>query len=119
MKNLVLSLLVLVILLPGLACADIMRHASAKGHCHSMNHKVPPEGVKLFKDCARIDLQKTDTSVLKKPVFEKQVFFVNAPAVTPLSVRYHDVRTTGPPVKRLTSDVTHPSVLLISPRLRI
>ena len=124
MKKLILSLLVFAMMLPGLACAEILHHAPAKQSCHGMKQAPAssPSGVMLFKDCAKSDLQKTSSvPVLKKPVFEKDYFSVPIVLGSLVSSDGHpsSFHATGPPFVRLTSDITHPPILLTSPRLRI
>ena len=126
MKKVIFSLLILVMMLPGLACANIMSHAPAKHmvgmlNCPGMNHKSTSQGIALFKDCSKADLQKvSDGSVLKKPVFAKEGFFT--PSLIS-SLNFYPVRQafypTGPPFVRLTENLTYPPILLTVPRLRI
>jgi hypothetical protein len=73
MKNFLLTLLVFVMLTPGLACANMMSRGSthrvtaemAKGMpcCPESEHKSDM-GTMLLKDCAKIDLQHVGDSLL-------------------------------------------------------
>lgn len=78
MKRFLLSLLVFVMLTPGLACAQFMhgqkQHTSMVGMVKKMPccPKSECPGTKLFKDCAKIDLQHaTDVPLLKKAEITK------------------------------------------------
>jgi len=81
MKHFLLSLMVLMMLTPGLACARFMPHHKASApHMHMAKdmpccpkQKTPPcDGTMLFKDCMHIDLQHTvDAPLLKKADIQK------------------------------------------------
>lgn len=81
MKNFLLSLLVLVMFTPSLACAGFMDNPQSKKPpmamagmakempcCPKSTQKSDGMGTMLFKDCAKIDLQHVGDSLLLKKV---------------------------------------------------
>lgn len=124
MKRIILTLLVLAMFLPGLACAKILDHAPTKQmegmeNCHGMKDKSPSNGVMLFKDCMKSDLQTaSDYPVIKKQVLEKQVFFIPVILQSLISFRGKaNSQSTGPP--HHFAALSYPPVFLTTLRLRI
>ncbi len=131
MKRFILSLLVLVMFTPSLACAKFMDHqktpqphmtmmASAQGMpcCPEANQKSDA-GTRLFKDCAKIDLQHVgDVSLLKK------ADSANVPYILPQVLTADNLAISkgllmhGPPA--LAENFrSYPPVFLATQRLRI
>lgn len=78
MRRFLSALLIFSMFLPGLACAEIMEHggkpqapaALQMQDCHGTQVQAEAEGVMLFKDCMKADLQSAgDGPLLEKPVF--------------------------------------------------
>lgn len=122
MKRLLLTLLVLVMLTPSLACAGILCHPASKTVSMDMPccPKCPHEtGVKFFKDCSGIDLQGVaDHIVLKKPVMHSHDLFVLTEVpqlVFAVTVSQHGIR--APPLSYHLSNT--PPIYLSTQRLRI
>jgi hypothetical protein len=124
MENFILSLLVFVMLTPGLACAQFMGHQkpfmAKEMPCRPDHEKSPDVGAAFFKDCAKIDLQHADNApLLKKPDIAKVFFpFVYAQRLGN-SLSSVGLAIRGPPLGRLSASETHPPILLYSQRLRI
>lgn len=123
MKRLLLTLMVLMMLTPSLACAGIMcqpmsKPASAADMpCCPKNLKET--GVKFFKDCAGIDLQIVSDHVsLNKQVFQSHDLFVMAdfPRLEfRTTTSQHGIR--APPLEYERS--SFPPIYLSTQRLRI
>ena len=136
MKRLLVHLLMLVMLMPGLACGPFM--SAGKAHaamahvkdmpgCHGMKmdqnaggKKTPDHnGLMLFKDCAKADLYGADHASLEKPDAGK-VFYVAwtdiVPAHTFTPADFQVIR--GPPPDSSSLPQTRPSILLITQRFR-
>lgn len=77
MKRLLLTLLVLIMLTPSLACADFMDYCppeqntsqSQEMPCHKQGKKSPD--IKFMKDCAQVDLQGVADHVFFKKQFSQ------------------------------------------------
>ena len=98
MKRLLLTLLVLVMLTPSLACAGFMMCCQPEQKaaqvqeipCHESGKKSAPD-VKFMKDCAQIDLQGVaDYVFLKKQFSQAHDFFIiaTAPQFNPASITH-------------------------------
>jgi len=136
MKRFLLSFLMFVMLLPGLACGPFMASkAQASMSQMPLNMKDCPgigtgaagkkalngDGPTFFKDCAHADLQKVDGHAsLKKPVFSSDVFplawvdTIQHDGFLPRNLK----AIRGPPPDRPTFFLTQPSVLLTTQRFR-
>ena len=122
MKRLLLTLLVLVMLTPSLACAGILCPPMSKAISADMPccPKCPHEtGVKFFKDCSGIDLQSvSDHVVLNKQVMQSHDLFVMADSPRldfRIAVSQHGIR--APPLDYGRS--SFPPIYLSTQRLRI
>ncbi len=129
MRNFLLTLLVFVMLTPGLACAGFMDNQKPSMAMAGLSKGMPccpksdPQsdmGTKLFKDCAKIDLQHADNAPLLKKSDIAKVFLPvigtqdQSNAFSPASL---EIR--GSPPERLSASETHPPILLSFGRLRI
>lgn len=128
MKRFLLSLLVLVMFTPSLACAQFMQaqkpHMEMAGMAKSMpccpkETQKSDMGGMLFKDCAKIDLQHaTDAPLLKKADIAKISPYILPPAVAAHSYGTMQARLIrGPPPPEITG--SYPPVFLATQRLRI
>jgi hypothetical protein len=136
MKKFLLSFLMFVMLMPGLACGPFV---AGKGQASlsqmPMQMKCCPgigtgaagkkalngDGPTFFKDCAHAELQKVDGHAsLKKPVFSSDVFplaWVDAIQHEGFLPRNLNA-IRGPPPDWTAFPQTQPSVLLITQRIR-
>ena len=132
MKKFLLSLLVLVMFTPSLACAGFMDgQKSLKPHmamsaaarempCCPKNTQKPDMGGMLFKDCAKIDLQHADNTPLLKKVDIVKV----SPYILPQDMiaeslgilQAHLIRSPPDPPEIFRS---YPPIFLVTQRLRI
>jgi hypothetical protein len=129
MKRFILSLMVLVMFTPGLACAQFMQHQqphmtqTAKDMpCCPKSKAASDMAGMLFKDCMKIDLQHANGApILKKVDIAKHTF----PVVQILALNegfgFVGNRTArGPPFERLSGlSETHLPIFLATQRLRI
>jgi hypothetical protein len=123
MKRLLLTLMMLVMLTPSLACAKICCPDSPKPSpskempCHHQDKKSSE--IKFMKDCAQIDLQGVaDQSLVKKQLVQADDFFIPIEAAAiPFNhaVASHGIRA---PPRRLGNFSPLP-VYLSTQRLRI
>jgi hypothetical protein len=130
MKNFLLTLLVFVMLTPGLACAKMMPHENAhkamagmaKGmHCCPEPEHQSDMGTMLFKDCAKIDLQYVgDSQLLEKTDIVKAALPYSlaqdriAGNLVPSQARF--IRGPPDPPEVFSS---YPPIFLTTQRLRI
>lgn len=136
MRKFLIHLLMLVMLMPGLACGPFMSASKAhaatvqmKGmtHCHdtgldkdSGSKKISDnDSLMLFKDCSKADLYGADHVSLKKPDTAKMLFvawsdIVLSPVFTPAD--FNDVRAPPPDWPDISQ--TRPSILLTAQRFR-
>jgi hypothetical protein len=136
MKRFLLSFLMFVMLMPGLACAPFLAgKAQASMSQMPMHMKGCPgmgtgaagknalngDGPTFFKDCAHADLQKVDDHAsLKKPVFSSDVFplawvdTIQHDGFLPRNLN----AIRGPPPDRPAFSQTQRSVLLTTQRFR-
>jgi hypothetical protein len=128
MKRFLLSLMVLVMFTPGLACAQFMQHQQSHmaGMAKDMpccpKPKLPDCAGMLFKDCMKIDLQHTaDTLLLKKQVPVKYGFDFATLVISPLAASIVEANAArAPPFERsLGVSQTNLPVFLATQRLRI
>ncbi len=126
MKNALLGFLMLIMLMPGLACAmpSCMQgagHQIASTPCHDgqasegKNHTL-----KLYKDCAKADLQSAGSDILKKPDFSKGVYAALRPEHVGAAVLQPAASRTirGPPDDWPGMTRTTPPILLTTLRIR-
>ncbi len=134
MRKLLVTILMLVMLTPSLACAmpicaDEAQAAAVEqpcaghsGHHQSSEKKEPVGKVNFLKDCMGVDLQVADDAAsVKVPDLKKDTPFDDSlvaypakiwPAVAAIEIR-------GPPPDWLAFLLTQPSILLTTQRLRI
>lgn len=131
MKRILLSLMVLLMLMPGLACANMMHDQKQAAPMAGMSgdmpccpkHKpAPDKGTMLMQDCMKVDLQQAaDMPLMKKidtvkhtyPFILTQIANVNL-----VLVRSHTAR--GPPPNGpISLSEVHNPVFLLTQRLRI
>lgn len=126
MKRLLLTLLVLMMLTPSLACAELIgccpsdqkENQSQDMPCHKEGKKSPD--IKFMKDCAQIDIQSVSDHVFFKKQFSQiHDFFVvaTAPQICPTTVT-HVNGIRAPPWDYGLSSSFQP-VYLSTQRLRI
>lgn len=116
MKRLLFSLLILVMLTPSLACAEIM-HVQKPKPCPMHMDQGKNTELMFFKDCAKLDLlQGGDGASLKQPDFSAQDFsFI--PVTSPV---WHDTSAFGfTPVRGPPATAAYPPIFLNTLRLRI
>lgn len=135
MRQLLLGFLMLVMLMPSLACAmptcgpKAKESAAAALPCaeHHPGHntgskKEDGKGkVNLLIDCMGVDMQKADTASLDKPDIKKDsVVYVLVADVSPSRFLPTSVGTIrGPPPDWPRVSQAQPSILLTTQRLRI
>lgn len=139
MRKLLIRLLMLLMLMPGLACGPFMTIGKAHAangqmvgmpHCHGMamakdvgSKKSPPSNATmLFKDCTKVDLSGVDYETLSAPDLIGKVFFIAW--ATTIAKNNHTPAAVnairGPPPRRLDLVAeTHPSILLTTQRFRV
>ncbi len=134
MRKFLISLLMLLMLMPGLACGPFM--STGKAHaaqpmqgmedCHGMgmdkSQKAPDhEGKVFFKDCMKNDLSGVDHTILKIPDLNGKILFTAWIAIIPdFGFAPPNAQTIrGPPPDWPAFSRTHPSILLTTQRLRI
>ncbi|MGB4107834.1 MAG: hypothetical protein WBK55_08570 [Alphaproteobacteria bacterium] len=132
MRQLLLGFLMLMMLMPSLACAmpmctDEAQATKAERPCadHTSHHGDKKSGqsgkVSLLVDCMGVDLQKADVTSLEKPDL-KFSFVVYALADETVSdfITHTDAGTIrGPPPDWPALSRTQPSILLTTQRFRI
>ncbi|MFH1157640.1 MAG: hypothetical protein V1721_01955 [Pseudomonadota bacterium] len=135
MKKFLLSLLVFVMLTPGLACAGFMDYQKSNGQkphmtMAGMAKEMPccPEddqksdiGTMLFKDCAKIDLQHVNGAPLLKKV---DIVKISIPYILSqdMAPDYFSVSKGVPihgPPERTEVFQSYPPIFLATQRLRI
>lgn len=129
MNRFLTHLLMLVMLMPGLACGPFMSVSKAQAEemqvempdCHGTAASHTNDGPMLFRDCAHADLQKTDHSNgLKKPDLSNGLFIhafaVSATHNTFLPQDQSAIR--GPPLDRIGLPRAPVSVLVTTQRFR-
>jgi hypothetical protein len=126
MKRFLLSLMVLVMLTPGLACAQFMdnhKAPMAKTMSDCPKSKTSPEkGMTFFKDCLKVDLQQASSApLLKNPDIAKHSFpFVQVLALNKEFSSPGNHAARGPPFEgRLSLSGTQLPIFLMTQRLRI
>lgn len=116
MKRLLFSLLILVMLTPSLACAEVMHVKKPKPCPMHMDQEQDAE-LMFFKDCAKLDLlQGGGDTVLKQPVLSLQDFVFTTVDACAVPVR-HALGLT--PVRGPPPTTAYPPVFLNTLRLRI
>lgn len=128
MKSILMTLMMLVMLTPGLACAqtmcanmDAMAEQIEDMPCHGeMADALAAPGVMIALDCAGIDLAKADGAAsVKAPGSPEQIdyalAFNNMQSGVP-SADDHLIR--GPPPVRL-GNLSYPAIYLGTQRIRI
>ena len=134
MKRFICHLLILLMLMPGLACGQWMcmkkaqaaepqthQAASQEMPCHKTKADSQSDGnanLMFMKDCAKSDLFKSDTQTsVKKPDMGKTFFFAlaDAPALRP-ALAASDYTIRGPPLD--WPDVTQTDTPIILKTLR-
>ncbi|MBI2234451.1 MAG: hypothetical protein HYU57_05620 [Micavibrio aeruginosavorus] len=132
MRKCFLTLLMFLMVAPGLACGPFMpahkaQAAAPTTGCHEMAEKnVKPlhdntSGPTFFKDCQHVDLQNADFHAdLKKPDDAGKTFTVSWAAILPpaanMPVTGDAIR--GPPPDRIAFSLTRPDILLTTQRFR-
>lgn len=129
-----IQLLMLLMVMPGLACGPFMGLAKAQAaqmssmpgmeDCEDMGvegqNKAPNGSHIFFKDCAKTDLHGTSHTSLEKPDLGGKVFFAAWAAATPdhsfAPAGFHAIR--GPPPDWPDLSKTHPAILLTTQRIR-
>lgn len=131
MRKFLFSFLILLMLMPSLACAmpacvDKTQDAAAEQPCagHGSHHISFPQSdikkINLLKDCMGVDLQTADAHALKKPDISQEHFFiVTADAHVVTDPTFHDVVIRGPPPDWPAFNDTRPPLLLTTLRFRI
>ncbi len=132
MRKFLISLLMLLMLMPGLACGPFMNAGKAYAaqsmqgmkDCPGMggSQKAPDhEGKVFFKDCMKNDISGVDHTVLKTPDLNGKTLFTAWIATIPdFSFAPPNAQTIrGPPPDWPTFSLTQPSILLTTQRLRI
>lgn len=125
MKRLLLTLLVVMMLTPSMACAELIGCCPSEQKdtqsqdmpCHTQGKKSPD--IKFMKDCAQTDLQSVaDHVFFKKQFSQAHDFFVvaTAPQINPATVT-HINRIRAPPSDFYYS--SFPPIYLSTQRLRI
>lgn len=125
MRRLLLTLMILVMLTPSLACAELLccpqkREAQAKDMpCHEeQNQTHEKAGVKFMKDCTQVDLQiVSDAVALKKQADHSLTSFIipETPGISAGTADVHGIR--APP--RQAASSFFPPLYLSTLRLRI
>jgi len=131
MRRFILSLMVLIMFTPGLACAQFMQHQQQQPHMAQMAKDMPccpkpaqkdcPGGM-FFKDCMKIDLlHASDAPILKKVDIAKHTFpVVQILALNESFCFISNSTARGPPFERLSGlSETHLPIFLATQRLRI
>jgi hypothetical protein len=130
MKRFLVSLLMLVMVTPSLACGPFLcagkAHAAAISMqgmpCHDMSTKQKQSnGPMLFKDCSHIDLQTSgDATVLKKPDFRSYaIAFITAVSATQPLLLPSGLKTIRGPPEWVELSQAYPPLYLTTQRLRI
>ena len=134
MRKFLILLLMLLMLMPGLACGPFMNAGKAQAaqqmqgmeDCHGVGVDKSPktpdhEGKVFFKDCMKNDLSGVDHTVLKTPDLGGKALFTAWVAITPefgfTPPNAQAIR--GPPPDWPVFSQTQPSILLTTQRLRI
>lgn len=133
MRKFLTTLLMLLMLVPGLACGPFMHAGKAQaaspmqgmGNCHGMgmdaSKKAPGyEGRFFFKDCMKADLSGVDHVDFKAPDLSGKAPFIAWVAVIPdNSFRLAGIQfIRGPPPDWPDHSQTQPSLLLTTQRFR-
>jgi hypothetical protein len=120
MRKILLIVLMLLVALPGMACAMPLCHGTGKTPCpHHHQDKDGHHGPMLMGDCAHMDLLAAGHTAIEKP----------NPAVIPCDRQAESVRLAaldspiaqvirGPPPDWPRSSKTQPSLLLTTQRFR-
>lgn len=129
MKKVLLSLLILVMFTPSLACAQFMQvkkpHMAMAGMAKDMpccpkSAQKSDMGGMLFKDCAKIDLQHTtDAPLLKKVEIVKIPPYILPQDVTAHSFGVLQARLIRGPPDPPEIFRSYPPIFLTTQRLRI
>ena len=125
MKRILMTLMVLVMLTPSLACANLLCCVTQKQEAPAQDmpcHKQEKQksDVMFMKDCAKIDLQAaTDVTFVKKQISQPHDLFVQADDV--LRSPVNDVAAVGirGPPRDIVLASSSPPVYLATLRLRI
>lgn len=131
MKRLLLSLMMLVMITPSLACAmpicadgkeaaRIEQKPCAEHHSDSQKDESKGK-VRLLIDCTGVDLQVADSQAdLKAPNTQPDVSVYTLTDETLLSQHDYIIsKIRGPPPDQPSLSETHPSIILTTQRFRI
>ncbi len=132
MRKSLISLLMLLMLMPGLACGPFMDAGKAHAaqpmqgmeNCPGMDgsQKTPDhEGKVFFKDCMKNDLSGVDHTVLKTPdLGDKVLVAIETATIPDFGFAPPNAQTIrGPPPDWPAFSQIQPSILLTTRRLRI
>ena len=128
MRKFIFSFLILVMLMPSLACAmptcvgetEMMMEQPCAEHNVSQSEDSQTDSVNLLIDCMGVDLQKTDTTSLTTPDLKKidVGYAINADLLNLQSALHETKDIRGPPSESKATGFDAP-IFLTTQRFRI